>query len=849
MYVTGPTLPSRCSTLLARLVSRLSDALRPLAGLLVRRPVAVLVVALALAAAGLALALRLEIDTDLANLVPEDYPSVRALERLRETVGSETLLDVGIASPSFEANRAFAEALIPQMMALRTPDGAPLFTRYDYRRDTTFLARNALYFATDRELDGVVEALEAEIEDARLAANPFFLDLDDDLGLEDEEEPADDDLAASLEELQPSEYSVSEDSTVLALRFLPAGAQTDVGFVRATYRRVDSLVAGMQPAGFHPEMEVTAGGRLLRQLVEIESVTDDVRDSFGAGVTAVLLFVVLYFLYKTLQVNGASGASLLRAVARLPLTALLIGLPLLMSLAWTFGLAELAIGSLNLMTSTLALVLFGLGIDYGIHYYARYVEERGRGRDVPGATETAFASTGQAVAVSATTTAVALFALTAADFRGFSEFGLVGGTGILFAVVAMLTVLPALLVLAERLGLLRLEAAAVAEAPAAGRRPFPAARAVVAASLVLVGLSLLALPQERFEYDFDRLEPPLEAYRSKQRQIDPAFGRRAGRNPAYVVVSSPEEAESVVAAVRALAAEDTLIQSVESVQDRFPLTPEAAEAKLARIAEVRALTADPFLSADTTGQIARLRRAASTTAPIALAEVPEELKRPFTAKSGEVGTFVTIYPAVGLSDGRLSMAFSDRVGTVTTADGRVYYAGSTSLVAADMLRLMLAESPLMVGLTFALIAALMLLFFRSVRWALLALLPLVVGVLWMLGLMVLTGVSLTFYNLVVLPAVLGIGNDCGVHLVHRYREEGPGSVLRVLRSTGEHVTVGALTTMIGFSGLLFSFHPGLRSMGVLALIGIGATLLAALVFLPALLQWLEDRTPAAAEAP
>jgi hypothetical protein len=53
--------------------------------------------------------------------------------------------------------------------------------------------------------------------------------------------------------------------------------------------------------------------------------------------------------------------------------------------------------------------------------------------------------------------------------------------------------------------------------------------------------------------------------------------------------------------------------------------------------------------------------------------------------------------------------------------------------------------------------------------------------------------------------------------------------------------MGSLTTMIGFGGLLLSFHPGLRSIGELAVIGIGMTLLAALVFLPSLLQWVEDR--------
>ena len=102
-------------------------------------------------------------------------------------------------------------------------------------------------------------------------------------------------------------------------------------------------------------------------------------------------------------------------------------------------------------------------------------------------------------------------------------------------------------------------------------------------------------------------------------------------------------------------------------------------------------------------------------------------------------------------------------------------------------------------------------------------------------------IKLNFYNLIVLPAVLGIGNDAGVHIVHRFREEGFGSIMSVLRSTGEHVTMGSLTTMIGFARLLLSFHPGLNTIGQLAVAGIGATLISALLFLPALLQRLQSR--------
>jgi predicted RND superfamily exporter protein len=107
--------------------------------------------------------------------------------------------------------------------------------------------------------------------------------------------------------------------------------------------------------------------------------------------------------------------------------------------------------------------------------------------------------------------------------------------------------------------------------------------------------------------------------------------------------------------------------------------------------------------------------------------------------------------------------------------------------------------------------------------------------------MMLAGMMFNFYNLVVLPAILGIGEDNGVHLAHRYRDEGENSMWSVLSSTGQHVTIGSLTTMLGFSGLLFTNHPGLQSLGEMAVIGIGMTLVAALTFLPALIQLLEDK--------
>lgn len=835
-------------------MNRIFEGLRPFIRWVTRHPVLVLVGSVVLTVVGIMLALNLRVDTDFSKLIPSDYPSVQAIERLRDEVGGESSVDVIIQSPSFEANLEYAEALIPRALALQNGGRSePYLNRVDFRRDTEFLENNALYFATPAELDSLEAFLHNTIEEARLEVNPFFFDIEDDFDdFEDEEDQeSGGETLANLEEAYQSivgkEYPISDDSTVMVVRFYPTGSQTNLNFISNLYDEMGALTESMQPTSYHPEMEVELAGRLLRQLVEVRTITDDVLGSFGAGVSTVLLVVVLYFSYKAYRARAGRRFDrrvFLSRLAGVPVMAVLIGAPLFMSLTWTFGLAYLAFSTLNLMTSTLGLVLFGLGIDFGIHFYARFSEERGNGKSLEDAIETAFASTGQAITVGGLTTAAALFVLMLAHFKGFSEFGFIAGTGIVFALLAMLIVLPALLVLFERGGLLNFESQVDLDSNSRKRRTrYPGARGIVLASFGLIAAALVMLPRLGFEYDFGSLEPEYEEFNEVNSKVGLVYSS-SRRNPAYILVDSPQEAQAVKDALLEHAETDTLtptIGDVETLLDRFPLSDEGKQQKLDRVAEVRNLLQDPLLKAQPSEDLLRLERAAQTREPMEIDDVPEALRNLFVSKSGELGNFVIVYPLVGLSDGRNSMAFADDVGTVVTADGNVYHAGSTSLVAADMLSLMMDEAPWMILATLVVVVGLMWAHFGSWKWTGVALVPLVVGLLWMMLLMEILSLKLNFYNLVVLSAILGLANDAGVHIVHRYREEGRGTIMMVLRSTGEHVVMASLTTMIGFGGLLLSFHPGLQSIGSLAVVGMGTTLIAALTFLPALLQLWEDR--------
>jgi len=828
---------------------RIIALLKPLIRFNYSHPYIILAIALLLSVISATFALRLTVDTDIANLLPPSNKYVKALDELKERVGGETEMEVVISSDSFDDNMRFARDLIERSMALEYPRRGNLyFSRYEFRKETEVLERYALYLATENEIQDLLAFLDDEIEQAKLDANPFFIDFEDDFDDEEEEDLRKRNFEETYADLVPSEYPVSADSTVLLLKFFPTGSRSDLRFLRDMFNDYEKLVEEMNPASYNPDMVVKYGGRLKRHLLEIDSIMNDVYSSFATGMSSVILLVMLYFFLKK-YINYRRGDPALRKhsiwvhVARMPISTLIIGLPLLFSLTYTFAIAYFVLGVLNTMTSVLFVILFGLGIDYGLHFYARYLEKRSEGMEILDALLQTYESTGLAIMTSAVTTAIALFVLTYAEFRGFSEFGFISGLGILFAYLSMIYILPAFIVFFERMGLILVnknEGKVLVNKPPK-RYPYSRSILIFGIGVILfVGFNTNKLV---FEYDFSNLEPEFTEYR-EFRDLAREVSAGTRRNPAYIVADTYEEIDNILDRIREIreaSGESTLILDVEALQERFPVTEEDERAKLRQVAMVRERLEDPFLQDQDNGDLEILRKASEVTEPLDFNDLPAFLTDRFVTRDGEIGRFVMIYPSESLSDGRVSIAFKNEIGTIVTKDGETYYAASTSIVAAEMLELLHDESYIMVFATFIMILILMYISFRSFRWTIISMLPLIIGLSWMFAIMILFGLSFNFYNLVVLPAILGIGNDNGVHLASRYREEGRASMWNVLSSTGQHITVGSFTTMLGFAGLLFTNHPGLFSIGVMAVVGIGMTLLSAVTFLPALVQFLEDK--------
>ena len=135
------------------------------------------------------------------------------------------------------------------------------------------------------------------------------------------------------------------------------------------------------------------------------------------------------------------------------------------------------------------------------------------------------------------------------------------------------------------------------------------------------------------------------------------------------------------------------------------------------------------------------------------------------------------------------------------------------------------------GLSAFAILLIFLIDFKSIRYSVLAYLPLIMGIFCLFGLMSLFNLNFNTANMIALPMILGIGANNGVYIIHRFREENESSIDFMFRSTGKALFVSYLDTLTSFVGLALANHQGLAQLGRVVILGITCTTAAGMLFL------------------
>jgi hypothetical protein len=759
------------------------------------------------------LAARLEFRGSFVELLPQGAREVQDLTRVSQKAGGDGYLVLRAQGAAPEQLRAYATELSKKLETL------PEVRYVEHHYDVAFFRQHGLLLLPTEQLKGLREDLEARVRYEKQIANPLYVDLGG--------EAAPDSFEAISRKYAPDvpmkEYLASEDGKEVYLMIKPSGTAGDLDFARNFVAKVKDV--GAEVAKGYPGVALDFTGNFQNRIEEDAVMRKDLAN---AGMLSALIAMGLILL-ATRRISALA----------------VVGLPVVVGVVMTFGIAQLAIGHLNVVTGFLVAILIGLGIEYGVHLAMRYWEER-RTLSVGDALTAAVRGTFAGAITSAVTNAAAFFVLLMAQFHAFNQFGLLAGVGVMMAVLAAYGLGPSLLSIAERIRPARKEQVAPAqgEAPVAGKpekewRRWPTS--VIAALALLVvafaGFSAYIAPRLGFETDMRKLKGDSPASR-----LDDHITAQLGSplNPAVLLVEDLQQAqvvEEIIAEVKQKHGADSVFLRTASLNDVVPRDLAHREAE---IAGIKKLVDGLPQSLQGDARLVEFKRMVDAK-PYGLEQVPVEMRRRLEALDGK-GVFLLLFPSVSNYDTKDLHRWAAQIDDVVkaaNAKGIDLSVLDSNRIAARIFSLVKGDGPLILWAAAVVVFLVIFASLRSFKRALLVAGPLFLGMVCLAGGMYLFDVQLNFLNAVVLPNLLAIAVDNSVHLFHRYEEEGPGSLGKVVRSTGFAAVVATLSNAAGYGALLVANHQGLRSIGQIALLGVVCTFLGTTVFFPAMLALLE----------
>ncbi len=811
-----------------------------------------------------ALATRLRFDPDVLHLLPKRNPAVITFRETLEQFGNVDYFVVGIRIPG-DAPLDPYEALADDV-ASRMAGAKDLFLAVESRLGEPeellreFLPKAVLFLdapareSLARQLTGPAireraRELRRTLEMPQAVALKDLLKLDP-LGISGIFLDRLGGQRGPLAVDWTSGRYLSRDHRLLLILGKPTHSPQDIDFNRRLYESMQKSVAAAS-AGWTElaegsgvaAPEVFFGGRYMIALDDTGLIHRDVVLNAVSSLVGVL--ILFYIAYRR--------TSLL----------LLVFWPLACGLAITFGFAALAVGVLSSATAGVAALLVGLGDDFVIVLYGRYVEERQRGATVVESMRAMGGATARGVVLGAVTTAATFYAFLITDFTGLYQMGLIVGTGVIFCLLAVLFLVPAMIGWSEAhhsrreteprlhifaFGIERLSRLATR---------MPRSTLLVAALVTVAAIA--AAPQLKFDDNVEALRPPGNRGILAQSEINAHFG--AGFDSMSLVLEAPTLPEVLALADKAanagrrLVADGRLggVDAVTSVLPPPSMQQEALEwlaaersgrldmtriqAEFASALSSEGLRVEPF--ADGLDLLQKTLAPAGPLTREGVLAVPQGralLDRYLVQTPQGWRSVVKIFNLPGRPKREIPEAAIDlaaSLGPHATLTGMNLLSRS--------LRSEIRRDALLSGIIgLVLVMALLWIDFRNLHAAIIALVPLLVGVLWMIAAMVVLDLHLNFMNIFVITMIIGIGVDYGIHVIHRYREEEMrpgGDPAGAIEETSRGVFLAALTTIVGFGSLATSHYPGLVSMGLVSTIGTLTTALVALAVIPAYLSF------------
>ncbi|KLO22443.1 MULTISPECIES: efflux RND transporter permease subunit [unclassified Marinitoga] len=790
------------------------------------------------------------IDMGTYTLLPKDDPEIVKFNNTSKNFGGFDNMIIFIKGNNNTLMENAAEEIAKTLKKLNK------YVKYiDYKYPIDFIEENILLYLNDDMFEKAVYLIENNIDLLKLSQeenniSKMLLYLSTKKNITEKEITIINELIEKIKD--PSfkmfnmKYYYNSSKTTLLIFLRPTNANHDMLFFE---KMVSEVRKNIDPV-LKKYSDLNIG--ITGMPVIMAEQQKNLNEKITIISIFVLLFLIILFIFSFKRISSA----------------VYIVVPIIVAIIWTLGINYLVIGRLNIVTSIFAILLLGLGVDFSLHFLTKFYYEINLGKNVIDSLEEVFKHTLSGIFAGAITTAASFYILMFSKFKGLYELGFIAGTGILMSLLSITFLLPSIISYSNPKQSIILKEEILS-------KHFEKILLKNKYIIIVIIFSIIFIPflfksNIEFNYNAFDLLPDLPSVRLEnllKKEFNTSFeyniliakNIKESREQYNKLKKTNiySEIDSLTLLIPENQSKKSLILKELNKKYLSEKKPKIANVSLKLITmlalnqikndkifgkikslEFKTILEDLNKLNKKEQQEIQLKikkyfsfiiksiENASKYGEISIERLPNYIKDKYLDKNNNIATFVFIKEGFWDEQNMKKVAnVLRKINENSTGTTFVW------IKLIDYIRDDLYRSSFLV---FILIFFIVLFYFRKLKITLLTLTPVVLGTLWLINFMLLFNIKFNIANIVVIPLILGIGIDDGIHMIHSYIANR--SINKMLKQSGKAVIITSITSMVGFGSLYFVKDPLVSQMGFLLFFGILFCLIISLTVLPIFIQ-------------
>lgn len=772
---------------------------------------------------------KLKINSDFKFLLPQNKPSVLAMDLLKERRQESTqLLSIVLESDDKDLIVDSIDTLVP---VLNTIDQTFIKkVNYTIADAKDFYEKNKYLYLDLEDLKTIRQRLNAKIKYEKLKNNPLFFDLEDN---EVEFDISDIEAKYKNQDSQQNKYSpdqfykgyfFSKDQDYAIIIIQPGSSISGISANERLIKKVAQTIEQTIPKSQHKNLSIQLSGSVYETVFEYKTLIQDMLSTLTLCLS--LVFLILFFYFLNVRI------------------VIFLVIPLIYSVLTLMGIAYFCFDYLTSITVFLMSIIVGNGVNTGIlllsAYFSFSKDHRSKYKAFLKATDKTVFST----FFSAITTSLAFLCLYFSEINSLRQFGIVGSIGIFLAWAANFMILPLFIFnspVRNIQGRIRTFFTGFAHNISVSFANLIQKRYLVLSILLTLFLLSTIIPilnylPNSLEYDFSKLRnktsnPIFKKANNIFKEVNPTVALFDKDNQAFCDdISNSIDSNDP----------NNLLDRCESI---YSFLPDQQNQKLIELKKIKALLNDKsinFLNKNEKKDLVEIKQNLSAIKKVSAHDLPDLIKNKFKENENTYNTIAYLYPIrskLGHNSKNLVLYTQD-IKQRSAQIGNAIVAGQ-SFILADLIAAIKQDAPKTTLLSLMVILLIIIVFLRR-QLILYMAISVVSSFLLMLFAQVAFDIKFNFINFVALPISFGIGIDYAINFFYQLSQRH-SNLSKIIQNTGSAIIVCSMTTIVSYLSLISANSQALASFGKLALIGEFSSLFVVFVALPSYYFLLSSR--------